>query len=186
MDGDTPLIDDSLHGSKDAKAVSNTKIPVRLLMLAVMHLILDDHDECLKSIFRMFKRFEWMRWYWSNRPNSKRMSREDFELLVSYLLQTYHLYPDYLITKEKHFPLNEYRMSSAEELVSRYWWNDIVDGTRSLKQHAKKLKLKENESLESLNYREFSALITATPLCIWGECFPVPVENNGNEKKGKK
>lgn len=58
MDGDTPLIDDSLHGSKDAKAVSNTKIPVRLLMLAVMHLILDDHDECLKSIFRMFKRSE--------------------------------------------------------------------------------------------------------------------------------
>lgn len=57
-DGNTPLIDRSLHGSKDAKAVSNTKVPVRLLMLAVMHLILDDHDECLKSIFRMFKRYE--------------------------------------------------------------------------------------------------------------------------------
>lgn len=51
------------------------------------------------------------------------MSREDFELLVSYLLQTYHLYPDYLIKKDKHFPLNEYRMSSAEELVSRCGMN---------------------------------------------------------------
>lgn len=56
VDGNTPLLDRSIQGSKDAQAVANTKIPVRLLMLVVMHLILDDHDECLKSIFRMFKR----------------------------------------------------------------------------------------------------------------------------------
>lgn len=67
-------------------------------------------------------------------------------------------------------------------------WNECAfEVNRSMKQHAKKLKLKKNEKLESLNYREFSALITAMPLCIWGECFPVPVENNNNnEKKGKK
>ncbi len=51
------------------------------------------------------------------------MSRKDFELLVSYLMETYHLHPDYLVKKEKHYPLNKYRMSTAEELVSRYEMN---------------------------------------------------------------
>ncbi len=55
VDGNTSMVDSSSHNIKEASAVANTKIPVRLLMLVVMHLILDDHDECLKSIFRMFK-----------------------------------------------------------------------------------------------------------------------------------
>lgn len=57
-DGNTPLVDRSSQGYKEASAVANTKVPVRLLMLTMMHLILDDHEECLKSIYRMFKLYE--------------------------------------------------------------------------------------------------------------------------------
>ena len=54
---------------------------------------------------------------------------------------------------------------------------------RCLRRREKTLKV---ERSSSFSLKEFTAMITDIPLCIWGECFPVPVENNGNEKKGKK
>lgn len=55
-----------------------------------------------------------------NSPKNKKMNLSEFELLVSYLLETYHLPKDYLVKKEKGFPLNNYSLSTPEELVEKY------------------------------------------------------------------
>ncbi len=53
------------------------------------------------------------------RNESKKMNREEFESAVSSMLETYHLPADNLAVKKKHFPLNNYVLSSPQELVDR-------------------------------------------------------------------
>lgn len=53
------------------------------------------------------------------RNESKKMNREEFESAVSSMLETYHLPADNLAMKKKHFPLNNYVLSSPQELVDR-------------------------------------------------------------------
>lgn len=58
-----------------------------------------------------------------NRNESKKMKREEFESAVASMLETYHLPVDNLAVKKKHFPLNNYVLSTPQELVDRYEWN---------------------------------------------------------------
>ena len=60
-----------------------------------------------------------------NSPKNKKMNLSEFELLVSYLLETYHLPKDYLVKKEKGFPLNNYSLSTPEELVEKYGTSSV-------------------------------------------------------------
>ena len=54
---------------------------------------------------------------------------------------------------------------------------------RCLRRREKTLKV---ERSSSFSLKEFTAMITDIPLCIWGECFPVSSEevNNSNGSNG--
>ena len=55
-DANTPFVDNNDGGYyEDVSELDDVKLPVRLLMLVVLHLVYGSTEDRLKSVFRMFK-----------------------------------------------------------------------------------------------------------------------------------
>lgn len=117
-DANSVMVDGEERVLKNVEEVESVKVPVKLLLVCVLHMVQGDTESRLKGLYRLFKE-----WWWSGgmivSKESKTMNREEFEEVVKYCLASYHLPVDYLTRKDKGFPLNSYHLASASELVDK-------------------------------------------------------------------
>lgn len=162
IDKNTPFVDDSLnHEYQNVNELNAVKLPVKLLLTMVMHVVHGNNDDRLKALFRLFKECVCC-CVLICRNDSKKMNRAEFENAVECLLLSYHLPVDFLTRKKKSFPLNDYAIATPQQLV---------DSALHLREEHSKIP-----PSASISRKEFIAMVTDQPLCIWGECYPVSAE----------
>ena len=58
-DSNTAYVDRSkIHKYQDSEQLASVKLPVKLLLVAVFHIIQGDTEERLKALYRLFKEYD--------------------------------------------------------------------------------------------------------------------------------
>ena len=80
-DANSVMVDGEERVLKNVEEVESVKVPVKLLLVCVLHMVQGDTESRLKGLYRLFKE-----WWWSGgmivSKESKTMKREEFEEVV--------------------------------------------------------------------------------------------------------